>query len=692
MQANSPSHRLPPISTLLLGVLVIVLSLILLVLAAYRFYFLPRIAEAELAQEPSVILEQNNISPTVVVPDGLPGSLLCQESYTAEDAQIADAASRVIAEWDNATLTNAQLQIYYSNAVATYQSSGNEPQPDMTQPLDHQLCPLGDGNLSWQHYFLQQALKSWQSQQILLSAAQEPRIIQEEAYKPNETDDLHGKYVADDLPVNNFLYQDLDCYTPNSMHQEYLDGLDTQLGALVTELGYKNLDDYVKSVYGSHVTAEALVQAAYEYNYSYMYFTEKSYDILDAIGTDNHLGSTRGQDYTVDIRHVLLIPDGAKCAGDGTVTATETQWDLCKATAEQMLNTWKAAYLTTLNAEANFARLANTSSDDGGSQVNGGSYTNLVRGQLIEELDEWCFDPDRSTGDTAIIRSPLGYHIVYFCGSNSLAQSIIHNAQEKKLLLDFVEERREEGTLKVDYSDISLWVDCTAQSFRLSDTLYPDIAHERFPEAMVYFQQDYMYSPYGDSNVGQGGCGITTMAMLATYMTDTVHTPHELASRYSNYHAASGTMGELFRFTPEEMGFFLEKCSSNIDEAIAALENGQRVISLQHLGHFTSGGHYLLLQQYYEEDDTFQVRDSNIYNYGKLDGHKIDRFTRGNILSGGSIFYIMQAKITRIPACSRCGNECDDSAPERLLPDGYLCEKCTAAITRRDIFLELMGS
>ena len=205
---------------------------------------------------------------------------------------------------------------------------------------------------------------------------------------------------------------------------------------------------------------------------------------------------------------------------------------------------------------------------------------------------------------------------------------------------------------------------------------------------MVYFQQDYMYSRYGGSYVGRGGCGITTMAMLATYMTDTILSPDMLATRYPNYHDASGTRGEMFIYVPAELGFFLEKTSSQIDEVIAALENGQRVISLQHKGHFTSGGHFLLLQQYYAENDTFQVRDSNIYNYGRLEGHKVDYFTRENVLSGGTIFYIMQNKITRISACCRCG---DGSAPEALLEEDYLCEKCIAALSRRNHYLALMG-
>ena len=66
----------------------------------------------------------------------------------------------------------------------------------------------------------------------------------------------------------------------------------------------------------------------------------------------------------------------------------------------------------------------------------------------------------------------------------------------------------------------------------------------------------------------------------------------------------------------------------------------------------------------------------------------MDYFTRENVLSGGTIFYIMQNKITRISACCRCG---DGSAPEALLEEDYLCEKCIAALSRRNHYLALMG-
>ena len=692
------SHRLPK-STLLLLVLVVVMVLMLCTLCAYRFALRGSFGGEE--PQPSVQLSADVTEPApqpsapVVTPDGVSGSVLCLADYTVSAQEAAARTQQVVASWDGQELTNSTLQIYYLNALQTHKRSGSQEQPDYTLPLEAQLCPLGEGALSWQHYFLQQAIKDWQTVQILRSAAQEPRPVTAQGFKPNETDDLHGKYVAKELPVNGFLFQDQPCYTPNKMHQAYLDDLEQTMQALARELGYSSLEDCVESVSGGLLTTQEVVQAARDYNFGYMYFTEESYGISvsdeDAAAyAKAHTDQLPGG-YTVDIRQILLVPQGAEVAADGTVKATEAQWESCKKSAEEMMRTFGYAYLTRLNKAANFARFANENSMDAGSKINGGGYSRIQPGQLIDQLDQWCFDSARQEEDIAILRSPLGYHIVMFCGRQNAATEAAREALAQQRLLEQVEARRGKGAMQVDYAAAALWADTAMPAVAPVDALYPDVAHERFPEVMVYFQQDFMFSPYGGSYVGRGGCGITTMAMLATYMTDTILTPHELAARYGNYHDASGTMGELFRYTPAEMGFYLAKNTTNMKEIIAALENGQMVISLQHLGHFTRGGHYLLLQRYYPDDDTFQVRDSNIYNYGRLEGHQVDKFTRGNILSGSAAFYIMQKKITRIPACVRCGGTFDQTAPEKLFNLDYVCPKCSTALARQEAFLRLMG-
>lgn len=684
MAKKSPSSLTPTVVlTALAAALVLILALLLLTggpIRLTRAQSQPLQGPAELTPAPSVC---------AVVPNGNPKSLLCLDGYTRQASQASP--DKIIASCGSDDLTNGELQLYYLGAIALHRRSGSDQNPDYTRPLEQQLCPLGDGKLSWQHYFLNRALENWRLEAALARAAQEPRPIREEAYKPNETDDLHGKYVAADLPVNNFLYADQPCYKPNSMHQAYLDQLPQMLEELAKQRGYDSLDAYTRAVYGT--SGQALLEAAQSLNLGYMLFTEDSYDIIvteDEVDSyvTAHAGSLPTGDL-VELRHVLLVPGGATLESDGSVNATEAQWAECKKEAQDMLSQWQQEFLNSLGKGYNFARLANRESQDLGSRAAGGLYQNVAQGQLVEPLDQWCFDPARKEEDITILRSRLGYHIVFFAGKTSAARVAAREALTAEKQLAPWAERAAAIPLSVNYPEVELWIDPATDAITAVDLLYPDVAHERFPEAMVYFQQDYMYSPYGGSYVGRGGCGITTMAMLATYMTDTILTPDMLARRYPHYHDASGTMGELFRYVPTELGFFLDKTTNDLKEVTEALQNGQPVVSLQHLGHFTSGGHYLLLQRYYPETDTFQVRDSNIYNYGKLPGHRVDYFTREDILSGSAAFYIMQNKINLLPGCSRCT---DGSVSAQRLPvEHYICPKCAAALTRSNAFFQLMS-
>lgn len=620
----------------------------------------------------------------VVTADGNPASIRCRESYLSETAD----PSAVVATMGSEALTNGELQVLYLTAVNAYRQANNDIAPDFSQPLDTQLCPLGSGDLSWQHYFLQQAVRSWQIRQTILDAAAQPQIITEEAYKPDQTDTLHAKYIAPELPVNDFLYADRECYTPNALHQAYLDGLEDALEELAVQKGYGSLDAYAQAVFGSDVSAEMLVDMATDYNLSYMYFTEKSYDVEvteEEIATYLADSPLSGENL-VDFRHILMIPEGAEVAEDGTVTATESQWSACLRMAEYQMNVWKAQDLTKTNPDASFAQLASEQSADEGSRLDGGLYSHIRQGQLTEVLDAWCFDESRKAGDSELLQSEYGIHIVYLKDIIPVEEANALEALTLEKEIDFWREAM--LPIQADYSKAALWTE--AGDFSLQDALYPDVGHQRFPKAIVYLQQDYMYSPFGYVQIGKNGCGITAFAMLATYMTDSIQTPHMVAQQFSKFQVGTSTDGSIFSKAPAELGFYTDRTVFDIDQVIEALRSGQVVISLQVKGIFTSSGHYLLVQAYNEEDDTFEVRDSNIYNYGKLPGHKTDRFSRAALLSGGGQFYIMQPKIVRIPGCTRCGGTFDDHGPEGLI-GGYVCEKCTAALSRRENFLKLPG-
>jgi hypothetical protein len=39
---------------------------------------------------------------------------------------------------------------------------------------------------------------------------------------------------------------------------------------------------------------------------------------------------------------------------------------------------------------------------------------------MVDEFNDWCFDSARKTGDTDIVKTEYGYHIMYFIGTDML--------------------------------------------------------------------------------------------------------------------------------------------------------------------------------------------------------------------------------------------------------------------------------
>lgn len=113
------------------------------------------------------------------------------------------------------------------------------------------------------------------------------------------------------------------------------------------------------------------------------------------------------------------------------------------------------------------------------------------------------------------------------------------------------------------------------------------------------------------------------------------------------------------------------------------------VISVQTPGYWTRAGHYIVVEKM-NEDGTVQVRDSNIYNYVRVSGHMEDKHTWLSVTGTSLGFWVFEKKAVRIPACSRCGEP--EGVLESLLAEDYTCEKCHAALLRRDTYLTACGN
>lgn len=71
--------------------------------------------------------------------------------------------------------------------------------------------------------------------------------------------------------------------------------------------------------------------------------------------------------------------------------------------------------------EANFSEeawneLAEKYSKDTGSSMNGGLYEEMVKGTTYTEFNDWLFDDERQVGDSGIVKTQAGWHVMYYVG------------------------------------------------------------------------------------------------------------------------------------------------------------------------------------------------------------------------------------------------------------------------------------
>ncbi len=142
------------------------------------------------------------------------------------------------------------------------------------------------------------------------------------------------------------------------------------------------------------------------------------------------LDRTRNNYNTIDVRHILVsfddfdadgnpVSDDAETAEDTDDSTedtgtTDAQKEAATAEAERILEEWKNGAAT----EDSFAELAKQYSDDGNA-ADGGIYEQVYKGQMVTEFENWCFDASRKTGDTDVVETSYGEHVMYFVGEDT---------------------------------------------------------------------------------------------------------------------------------------------------------------------------------------------------------------------------------------------------------------------------------
>lgn len=195
------------------------------------------------------------------------------------------------------------------------------------------------------------------------------------------------------------------------LHAEYATGLEAgEIGMTLTDKDEADMQSIIQSYEETYADAEGIdanIQDRFGERMSFDLFKELmrvsfvatrwQMNIEDAVSyTDEDLRGAFASDEefeaanynTVSVRHILVQDE---------------------ATAGQVLDEWKKT-----PTEDNFAALVPQYTQDPGSSVTGGLYESIAKGQMVPDFEAWCFDTSRQPGDTGIVQTEHGYHVMYF--------------------------------------------------------------------------------------------------------------------------------------------------------------------------------------------------------------------------------------------------------------------------------------
>ncbi|MCI9462087.1 MAG: hypothetical protein HFF93_09960 [Oscillibacter sp.] len=229
--------------------------------------------------------------------------------------------------------------------------------------------------------------------------------------------------------------------------QTVLDGF--QDGGDLEELANENDGTYSKNENGTYSAGSVMSEWLYD-------SARKSGDASTlADGTVQYVvvfhDRFRDENPTIDIRHILVsLGTGSIAEGEEGYEDQQAQLKAdAHAKAEELLAQWQSGEAT----EDSFAALALKESTDG-SKYDGGLYTEVYQGQMVTEFNDWCFDAARQSGDTGVVDTQYGSHVMYFSGVNAARwqtqvaanlRTEAYTAWEEDLVKDVTVQRSESG-------------------------------------------------------------------------------------------------------------------------------------------------------------------------------------------------------------------------------------------------------
>lgn len=311
--------------------------------------------------------------------------------YT-DDAAAKEKGSEVIAQYGDYQLTNKLLQVFYwteyGNFVVSAVNNGEDLAAgynlDIYTNMSQQKLPGYD--VTWEQYFLHQALQTWFKYAVVNVLADEAGF-ELDAETLNSLSEASATLAADAAEDG---YADVEALIDDRL------GTSCDLEDYIHYMTFTaRADGYYTKFISEYEPTDQEVEEFFDLNaeyYSYYYGLSK-----------NEYGAGA-------VRHVLVQPEGCEFDDYNYVVATDEQWEACRVAAQAMLDAWVADGAS----EEAFAELANANSKDSGSNTTGGLYSAVVKDRMVANFDAWVFDESRKAGDYGLVKTEYGYHLIYF--------------------------------------------------------------------------------------------------------------------------------------------------------------------------------------------------------------------------------------------------------------------------------------
>ena len=329
---------------------------------------------------------------------------------------------------DEDCLTNGELQIYYWLEFYSFMNTYGQYAPymmDLSKPLGEQPS-LMEGR-TWEQSFLEAAAEHYSQNYAMWQKAE-----------------AEGITLSED------------------QEKEIADLADPQ-GAFAEEAKKNNFDSneaYVQANFGDGVSVADYQHYLRTFYLASEYFSGQQKEIADSIDdaaidayfeghADAYAEKNLRNVNDVAVRHILVTPEAEENA-----EPTEEAWKAAGEKADELYAQWQKD-----PTEDNFSAMATENTADPGSKNSGGLYDTVAPGQMVPEFDAWCFDPARKAGDSGIVKTTYGYHIMYFVGQKDTAhwRDVVRNDILKEKMSDLMSKLIEEYPVKFDFTKVRIF-------------------------------------------------------------------------------------------------------------------------------------------------------------------------------------------------------------------------------------------